>query len=75
MYLNHLRSMNMFAISIVKNLGVVEKEIDLVKWCGKKELIESMKLGFEFKEYMKARWEIILGQMEEIDAEELEKRP
>jgi hypothetical protein len=67
--------MNLFAISIIKNLGAVEKEIDLVKWCGKKELTESMKLGFEFKEYMKARWEIILGQMKEIDAEELEKRP
>jgi hypothetical protein len=63
------------AISIVKNLGVVEKEIDLVKWYGKKELAESMELGFEFKEDVKARWEIILGQIEGTYAEELEKRP
>jgi hypothetical protein len=65
----------MLAISIVKKLGAVEKEIDLVKWCGKKELVESMELSFEFKEDVKARWEIILGQMEGTDVEELEKRP
>jgi hypothetical protein len=47
----------------------------LVKWCGKKELTELMELGFEFKEDVKARWEIILGQMEGTHAEELEKRP